>query len=165
MSKLIDSFTEEQKEDVEILKKEWLTNEIDRITFNTDTFARYLSASDFDIDKAATLFSDMLHWRRENHVNAITDSEANDEIEEDILNYLPHGWHQVDKKGHPVFYVHIGEAQIKSLMTWIKKVEVLVTYFINILEETIREKFYKWNTDQLLLVLDLNGIKIKQASL
>lgn len=165
MSKLIDSFTEEQKENVDRLIKEWLTNEIDRITFTSDTFARFLKASDFDYDKASTMFSDMLQWRNENHISSITDSEVNDDLEEDIKNYLPHGWHQVDRHGHPVFYVHIGESQIKSLMTWIKKVEVLVTYFIRELEETIREKFYKWNTDQLVLVFDLNGIQIKQASL
>lgn len=46
-------------------------------------------------------------------------------------------------------------------MSWIKKVEVLATYFIRELEETCREKFYKWNTDQFTLVLDWKGAKVK----
>jgi hypothetical protein len=61
--------------------------------------------------------------------------------------------------------VHLGESQIKSLMTWVKKVEALIMYFVKDLEETVRERFYKWNTDQFMLVVDCASTKIKQGSL
>jgi hypothetical protein len=87
------------------------------LTFSQDHFARFLKSTDFDSEKAASKFSDMLVWRKEAHVNGITDSEADLELEEDIKNYLPHGWHHTDIHNHPIFYVHLGESQIKSLMT------------------------------------------------
>ena len=117
MSKVIGSFTEAQKEQVHKLMEECLTNEIDKLTFTKDHFARFLKSTGFNTEKAASKFSDMLVWRKETHVNGITESEANDEVEEDIKNYLPHGWHHTDKQNHPIFYVHLGESQIKSLMT------------------------------------------------
>lgn len=60
-----------------------------------------------------------------------------------------------------MFYTHIGETQIKSLMTWIKKVDVFITYVIKELEEMCMEKFYKWKTDQFVLVVDMKNTKLK----
>ena len=60
-----------------------------------------------------------------------------------LSNYLPHGWHQVDHYNRPIMYVHVGESQVKSLMSCIKSIDILITYVIKQLEETMREKFYK----------------------
>ena len=74
---------------------------------------------------------------------------------------MPHGWHQVDNGNRPIMYVHVGESQVKSLMSCIKSIDILITYVIKQLEETTREKFYKWQWDQFVLVLDMKGAKLK----
>jgi len=70
-SKLIDKFSEEQKEQLEQLKEEKITNEIDRLNFNDDVFARFLTSANFDFEKAGKMFSKFLEWRKEHHVNMI----------------------------------------------------------------------------------------------
>jgi len=41
-------------------------------------------AQAFDSQAAGALFSQMMKWRKENSVDAMQDSEVNDEVEEDI---------------------------------------------------------------------------------
>ena len=84
MSKLIDEFTEDQKELVDRFKSKYIKNEIDRLTFGNDVIARFLLSTGFDTAKAGKMFSNMLQWRKDNHINVVLEHEANDEIEDDI---------------------------------------------------------------------------------
>ena len=84
MTKLIDEFTEEQNELVDRMKSKYIKNEIDRLTFGNDIIAKFLLSAGFDIAKAGKMFSNMLLWRKDNHINVILEQEANDEIEDDI---------------------------------------------------------------------------------
>ena len=84
MSKLIDNFTEDQKEQVERIKHKYIKNEIDKMIFGDDIVARFLVAAGFDTNKAGKMFSSMLQWRKDNHINVILEHEGNDEIEDDI---------------------------------------------------------------------------------
>lgn len=79
-SKLIDTLTEEQKEQgmvsrvmltVEKFRQEHIHNELDQLNFGTDWITRFLIANDFNSDQAAEQFMQMQQWRVENHVNVI----------------------------------------------------------------------------------------------
>ena len=54
--------------------------------------------------------------------------------------YLPNGFHEVDNKGRPVFYIHVGQTKLTQLMK-ILKPAALIKFFVKELEHTWRERF------------------------
>ena len=101
-TKLVDRFDEDQKALIKelesTLESEHVIGELDKLNFNEDLYARFLTSQGFDLSATVELFKGFLDWRKEHHVNTILEHEDLDECEEDIKNYLPHGWHQVDKQ-------------------------------------------------------------------
>jgi len=87
----------------------------------------------------------------------------------DIKRLCPHGFHNVDKEGRPIFIIKVGQIKFMELMSVMHdSVDMLVHFFIKELEHTWRVKFSdckefvnKKGVDQMVAIIDLKGAKQK----
>ncbi|KAK8711713.1 hypothetical protein V6N13_146982 [Hibiscus sabdariffa] len=73
---------------------------------NYHTLLRFLKARKFDVHKTMQMWEGMLNWRKEYGVDTIIQDFLYDECEE-VQQCYPHGYHGVDKQGHPVYIERI----------------------------------------------------------
>ncbi|CAM8976649.1 unnamed protein product [Rhodiola kirilowii] len=106
---------------------------------NYHTMLRFLKARKFDFDRALVMWSDMLHWRQEYGADSILQDFIYEEYEE-IQNHYPHGYHGVDKEGHPVYIERIGKVEPSKLMN-VTTVERFLKYHVQGFERAFAEKF------------------------
>ena len=73
-------------------------------------------------------------------------------------------------QGRPIFIVQIGQTKVKELLET-EKVETLIHYMLKEVEHTWRIKFSdckelvnKEGVDQLVLIIDLKGAKLKDLT-
>lgn len=55
---------------------------------------------------------------------------------------MPNGFHEIDKQGRPIYYLHIGQLKQSDLLQAASP-EVISKYFLKEMEHTWREKFDK----------------------
>ena len=87
----------------------------------------------------------------------------------DIKRLCPHGFHNVDNQGRPIFIINVGQIKFMELMSVVHdSVDMLVHFFIKELEHTWRVKFAdckefvnKKGVDQMVAIIDLKGAKQK----
>lgn len=89
-----------------------------------------------------------------------------------IKELFPNGFHSVDKKGRPILILQVGAVNFVDLMQALNNsTDLLVHYFIKEMEHTWRVKFtesrdlvYKEGVDQIKVIIDLKGVKLKDLS-
>ncbi|KAI7984854.1 Phosphatidylinositol/phosphatidylcholine transfer protein SFH9, partial [Camellia lanceoleosa] len=123
--------------------------------------SRFLNARKFDLDKIVHMWAEMLNWRKEHAVDFIL-TFVHDEYEE-VQHYYPHGYHGVDKEGHPVYIERLGKIEASKLMraTIVKR---FLKYHIQGFEKTFAEKFpacsitAKRHIDNTTTIPDMHGV-------
>ena len=122
---------------------------------------KFCRARNFNLEKILKMFKKYLTWRIENDVDNI-DNFYFKEFDE-VLRAYPHGFHKVDKKGHPIYYHLINKLNADKLFK-ISTSERLLKYLVQIYENMMKYKFKACSKvkgeliDETCVVLDIEGI-------
>lgn len=125
---------------------------------------KFCRARNFELEKILKMFRKFISWRSENEVDYISENFYFKEFDE-VLKIYPHGYHKVDKAGHPIYYQIISKLNAEKLFK-ITTSERLIKYFIQTYEETMKFKFKACSKargeliEQSCVILDIEGIGI-----
>jgi hypothetical protein len=84
-----------------------ILNDIYKMIFKDSVYARILFAQNFNVPSAVSHLKAWVKWRHANKVDLILEHDFAQF--EAIKEFMPTGFHEVDKQGRPIFYVHIGQ--------------------------------------------------------
>ena len=172
MSSLFDSLSAEQKAELDAFTQgvyaERILDDIYKLIITRQVFTRFLVAADFDQAAAKAALKDYIVWRRRFQVDMLLDHDFMGK-EDVIREFMPTGFHEVDRAGRPILFVNAGQIKLNELMAQTNP-ETITKFIIKELEHTWREKFdivqtkMRVNVDQFRLVVDLKGAKLKQIT-
>lgn len=124
---------------------------------------KFCKARNFELEKILKMFKKFLNWRKENEIDYI-DNFNFPEFDE-VLKIYPHGYHKVDKEGHPIYYQLINRLDANKLFETTTS-ERLIKYFTQTYENMMKYKFKACSKvrgeliDQSCAILDIEGIGI-----
>lgn len=84
-----------------------ILNDIYKMIFKDSVYARILFAQNFNVPSAVSHLKAWVKWRHANKVDLILEHDFAQF--EAIKEFMPTGFHEADKQGRPIFYVHIGQ--------------------------------------------------------
>ncbi|KAF7663296.1 hypothetical protein LDENG_00214340 [Lucifuga dentata] len=96
---------------------------------------RFLSARDFNLDKARELLCQSLTWRKQHQVDFLLDSW---ECPQPLQSYYTGGWHHHDRDGRPLYILRLGQMDTKGLVRALGE-EALLRQVLSINEEGLRQ--------------------------
>mmetsp|Transcript_18637 Transcript_18637/g.25136 ORF Transcript_18637/g.25136 Transcript_18637/m.25136 type:complete len:239 (-) Transcript_18637:4270-4986(-) len=169
---LFDSLSVEQKAQLDTFTQavyaEQILDDIYKLIITRQVFTRFLVAADFDRAQAILALKDYIVWRRRFQVDMLLDHDFMGK-EDAIREFMPTGFHEVDRAGRPLLFINAGQIKLNELMAQTNP-ETVTKFIIKELEHTWREKFdiiqslMRVNVDQIRIVVDLKGAKLKQIT-
>ncbi len=122
---------------------------------------RFLRARQFDWDKTKLMFTNFLNWRKEKNVDNILKTFTFDEASA-VKDVYPHGYHNLDRLGRPIYIERLGNLKLETLMGAITE-ERLQLHYIFEYENLLKLRFPVCSelagrrVEQGLTILDLHG--------
>jgi hypothetical protein len=109
------------------------------------------------------MFRNYINWRHEFKTDEVLnfDFPENDRAKE----VYPHGYHQTDKFGRPIYIERIGALKINELFEWTTP-ERMMKYFVKEYERVLIERFPAASAaagrriGQSLCIIDLDGLSM-----
>ena len=111
---------------------------------------------------------DFITWRRRFQVDMLLDHDFMGK-EDIIREFMPMGFHEVDKTGRPILFINAGQIKHNEILSQTSP-EIVTKYIIRELELAWREKFDEVQSqmglvaDQIRIVVDLKGATLKQIA-
>jgi len=99
---------------------------------------RFLRARKFDIKKTHEMFTKYLTWRVDDKVNEIEDWDFTEQME--IKEIYPHGYHNTDKYGRPIYIEIVSKVDIDQVLTKSNE-DRMARYYIKEYERVQRYRF------------------------
>jgi hypothetical protein len=125
---------------------------------------KFCRARKFDLEKTLKMFTDFINWRKENDVDCISENFILTEFDE-LLKIYPHGFHKVDKTGHPIYYQLLSKLNPNKLFETFSS-ETLIKYFVQLYENMMKYRFKACSKlrgeviEEACIILDIEGIGI-----
>ncbi|KAG2453492.1 hypothetical protein HYH02_001712 [Chlamydomonas schloesseri] len=126
------------------------------------TLRRFLRARTYDFDKAIKMWTDHVHWRRENNVDTILQDFHFDERDK-FLDAYPQGYHKLDKVGRPVYIQLIGKINVPAIMKCTDE-ERMFKFHVQEYERCVKvimpiaSKLAGRKVDQTFGIMDVKGV-------
>ena len=124
---------------------------------------KFCRARDFNLEKTLKMFKKFIAWRKEKEVDYI-DNFYYKELD-NVLKVFPHGFHKVDKKGHPIYYQLINKLDVNKLFEYTTS-DKLIKYFTQIFENMMKYKFKACSKERgeliesVCIIMDIEGIGV-----
>ncbi|KAM9844107.1 SEC14-like protein 1 [Aulostomus maculatus] len=123
---------------------------------------RFLSARDFNFDKAKELLCQSLTWRKQHQVDFLLDSWERPHL---LQEYYTGGWHHHDRDGRPLYILRLGQMDTKGLLRALTE-EVLLRQVLSINEEGLRRceentRVFGRPISRWTCLVDLEGLNMR----
>ncbi len=90
-------------------------NDIYKLIITRQVFTRFLVAAEFDQDVALKAMRDYIDWRRRFQVDMLLDHDFMGK-EDVIREFMPTGFHEIDKDGRPILFINAGQIKLSELL-------------------------------------------------
>eukprot|EP00117_Sycon_ciliatum_P020777 scpid25638/ scgid18410/ SEC14-like protein 1 len=121
IQRFLGELTPYQESNLIQLKQKLSTLLKDKIP-NDAVLLRFLRARDFNIEKAIDMVTRHVTWRKQYQVDRLVDTWEPSDI---FGQYYAGGWHNFDKRGHPVYLMRLGQVDIKGLLKAVGETDLL----------------------------------------
>ncbi|GFR19083.1 SEC14-like protein 2 [Trichonephila clavata] len=157
--------TQSEREAVEEMRRR-LAKELPRKIYDENfLFYRFLKARDFDVDASEKMLRKTLQWRKENNVDRITTDYKFSEV---FVPYFTNLLLGTDKEGCPVYYIPIGDYDVKGVHMAAKfpEMEKSVLLFIEEGEKFLEKQCKKLNkrVTGFVFIYDLDRLTFGNAT-
>ncbi|XP_076887595.1 phosphatidylinositol/phosphatidylcholine transfer protein SFH5-like [Bidens hawaiensis] len=125
---------------------------------------KYLKAMKFNLEDTKNMWINMLKWRKDFGADTILEDYKFHELSE-VLEYVPQGFHGIDKQGRPVYIEILGQVDPKKLQR-VTSIERYVKYYVQEYERTLSIRFPACsiatgrNVDSNITIIDVQGMGI-----
>ncbi|EFJ43035.1 hypothetical protein VOLCADRAFT_66295 [Volvox carteri f. nagariensis] len=79
------------------------------------TLLRFLKARQWDVQRAATMYQNMVKWRTDQRTDHLYETFTFPEREQ-VLRHYPHFYHKIDKYGRPVYIELLGQTDPAKIL-------------------------------------------------
>jgi len=84
--------------------------------FDEYDLLRFCRARKFDLPAMQIMWQNFINWRKEQGVEDIIETYKFDEYDK-VIEVYPHGYHNIDKLGRPIYIERFGLMDIEKLWT------------------------------------------------
>lgn len=169
---IFNDLTSEQQEQVsnftQAVYAAKVLNEIYKMIFKRGVYARFLVAHEFNQGKALSAIEEYAKWRQMQQVDMLLDHDFMGK-EDAIREFMPTGFHEIDRDGRPIMIINAGQFKLKELLEQ-TNLDNVAKFIFRELEHAWREKFDRCEqevggkVDQLRLIVDMKGATLKLIS-